>query len=76
MIIPNDAKGEVTMNKKIKSTVDTLLESMSSKERQEFNEELKDFALSELILALMERDEISVRKLAKMAGISPTIVKN
>jgi hypothetical protein len=53
MIIPNDVKGEVTMTKKIKSTVDTLLESMSSKERQEFNEELKDFALSELILALI-----------------------
>ncbi|HLG29953.1 MAG TPA: helix-turn-helix transcriptional regulator, partial [Candidatus Brocadiales bacterium] len=29
----------------------------------------------ELILALMEDDDISVRKLAKMAGVSPTVVQ-
>ena len=31
--------------------------------------------LSELILAAMEKDNISVRKLAQMAGVSPTIVQ-
>lgn len=63
------------MNKKVKSTSDKFIDSLSPKELKEFNEGYKNFALSELILALMERDEISVRKLAKIAGVSPTIVQ-
>jgi len=63
------------MTKKIKSTVDTLLESLSPKERKKFDEEYQELLLSELILAAMEKDNISVRKLAKMAGVSPTIVQ-
>jgi len=63
------------MKKQLKSTVDTLLESLSPKERKKFNADLKEFALSEIILALMERDEVSVRKLAKIAGVSPTVVQ-
>ena len=61
--------------KKIKSTSEKFIESLSPKKLKEFNEEYKNFDLSELILALMERDEISVRKLAKIAGVSPTIVQ-
>lgn len=63
------------MNKKVKSTSDKFIESLSPEELKEFKEGYKDFALSELILALMEQDEISVRKLAKIAGVSPTIVQ-
>jgi hypothetical protein len=63
------------MTKKIKSTVDTLIESLSPKERKKFDEEYQELLLSELILAAMEKDNISVRKLAKMAGVSPTIVQ-
>jgi hypothetical protein len=55
------------MTKKTKSTVETLLESMSPKERQKFDEELKDFALSELVSASKARDEVSVRRLTKLA---------
>jgi hypothetical protein len=63
------------MTKKIKSTSERFIESLSPKELKEFKESYKKFALSELILALMEDDEISVRKLAKIAGVSPTIVQ-
>ena len=63
------------MTKKIKSTVDKLIESLSPKERKEFNEEYKELLLSEIILAAMEKDNISVRKLAEIAGVSPTIVQ-
>lgn len=59
----------------MKSTSDIFIESLSPKELKKFKEGYKNFALSELVLALMERDEISVRKLAKIAGISPTIIQ-
>lgn len=41
-----------------------------------FEREYKKFALSELILALMANDAKSVRKLAKEAGLSPTVIQN
>lgn len=63
------------MTKKIKSTVDSLIESLNPIERKKFDEEYKELLLSEIILAAMEKDNISVRKLAKMAGVSPTIVQ-
>lgn len=63
------------MTKQVKSTVDELIDSMNPKEKVAFDEELKDFVISELILALMERDNISVRKLAKLAGVSPSVVQ-
>jgi len=63
------------MNKKIKSTSEVFIESLTPKELKAFEEGYKEFALSELVLAIMERDEISVRKLAKIAGVSPTVVQ-
>lgn len=63
------------MPKKIKPLYDEYLESMNSHERKEFDKELRNLALSELILAAKEKDMVSVRKLAKMAGVSPTIVQ-
>ena len=63
------------MTKKAKSTVDTFVESLSPKELKQFNEEHKELLLSELLLAAMQQDEVSVRKLAKLAGISPTVVQ-
>lgn len=59
----------------LKSTYDEFLESLSPSELKKFEEEKREFALSELILALMEEDEVSVRKLAKIAGVSPTVVQ-
>lgn len=63
------------MTKKIKSTSDEFIASLTAKELKNFKEGYRDFALSELILAIMEQDEISVRKLAKIAGLSPTVVQ-
>jgi hypothetical protein len=64
------------MAKKIRSTTDECLEAMTLSEREEFDRELRKLALSELVLAAMEDDEVSVRKLAKLAGVSPTIVQS
>lgn len=58
-----------------KSTYDEYVEAMSPKRKREFEEGYKEFALSEFLLAAMEEDEISVRQLAKLAGVSPTIVQ-
>ena len=63
------------MNKKIKSTSEEFIESLSKKEKEKFFDEYRELVLSELILALMEKDDLSVRKLAKMAGVSPTVVQ-
>lgn len=62
------------MTKTIKSTVEELIESLSPNERREFDEEYQEFLLSEIILATMEKDNVSVKKLAKMARLSPTII--
>ncbi len=48
---------------------------MSESERKDFEKEYKDLLLSELLIALMKQDMISVRQLAGAVGISPTIVQ-
>jgi len=63
------------MTKKVKSTYDEFVESLSEKEKKEFEEKYRELVLSELLIALMEEDNISVRKLAKEAGISPTVIQ-
>lgn len=67
-----------TNQKKVKSTqstFDEFVESLSPKEKKEFDEGYKDLLLSEIVLAAMVKDEVSVRELAKMAGVSPTIIQ-
>lgn len=61
--------------KKTKSTYEEFVSSLSQKEKREFEEEYKELLLSELLLAIMAEDEISLRELAKMAGVSPTVVQ-
>lgn len=63
------------MNKKIKSTSDEFIQALSPEELVSFKKGYKEFALSELILALKENDEISVSKLAKVAHVSSDIIK-
>jgi len=63
------------MSKKIKSTVEEFVESLTPEQKKEFDKEYKEFLISEMILAAMEEDSISVRALAKEAGVSPTIVQ-
>ena len=66
----------IIMNKKTKSTVDKFVESLSPKEKKSFDAEYKELLLSEMILAAMEEDHVSVRRLAKLAGVSPTIIQS
>ena len=58
-----------------KSTFDEFVESLNPQEKKEFDEGYKELLLSELILAAMAKDEVSVRELAKMADVSPTIIQ-
>jgi len=45
------------------------------KEKELFDKEYNDFLLSEFVLEKMEAENISVRTLAKKAGVSPTIIQ-
>jgi DNA-binding phage protein len=62
-------------NKKMLSTYEKLMKKIGKEGRKKYQEELKEFLLSELLLAIMEEDEISVRLLAKKAGVSSTVVQ-
>ncbi len=62
------------MKNKQLSTYDSLMQDASF--RKEFEEGYREFLLSELICALMEEDEQSVRSLAKEVGLSPTVIQN
>jgi hypothetical protein len=46
-----------------------------SKEKEVFNRGYDDFLLSELVLAKMKKENISIRTLAKKAGVSPTVIQ-
>lgn len=61
---------------KMKSTHEEFMEAKTPAQRKKYKAEYRDFLLSEMILAAMEEDEISVRKLAKLANVSPTIVQD
>ncbi len=63
------------MIKKTKSTFDEFIESLSQEDRKKYDEEYRIFVLSELILAAMAKDNVSVKNLAKMARVSPTIIQ-
>lgn len=55
------------------TTLDVFLSN--EKRRKTFQADLADEVFSEMFYALMEDDGISVRKLAKLAGVSPTTVQ-
>ena len=58
-------------------TISTFDRLMNDPERKkQFDEGYKEFLLSELLLSIMEEDEISVRALAKEAGVSPTVIQD
>jgi DNA-binding Xre family transcriptional regulator len=44
-------------------------------EKKKFDKEYNEFLLSEFVLEKMETDNISVRKLAQKAGVSPTVIQ-
>ena len=59
--------------KKAKSTYEEF--TADKKQRKLLDEEYKDLLISEILLAAMKKDHISVRKLARAAGVSPTIIQ-
>lgn len=61
---------------KIKGTIERELDAMTAQERREFENEYQELLLSEAIIAVMKKDDISVRKLAAKAKLSPTTVQD
>jgi DNA-binding Xre family transcriptional regulator len=57
----------------MKSTFDEFISD--PKRKEEFDKEYNEFLLSEFVLEKMEEEKISVRTLAKRAGVSPTIIQ-
>lgn len=50
-------------------------EMKNSRFKKAFDKHYKEFLLSELLIAMMEKDDISVRELARETGLSPTIIQ-
>ena len=63
------------MSKKVKSTYEKHIESLTPKQKKEYDRGYREHLLSELLIALMNQDGISVRRLAKAAGISPSLIQ-
>jgi DNA-binding Xre family transcriptional regulator len=61
--------------KEYKSTYERLMHEEPSFEK-ELNKKYREFILSELLLALMEENHISIRKLAQEAGVSASLVQD
>ena len=57
----------------MKSTFDEFMSD--PKRKEEFDKEYNEFLLSEFVLEKMEKEHISIRALAKKAGVSPTIIQ-
>ena len=58
----------------MESTFDKYINS-NPKRKEKFEKEYNDFLLSEFVLEKMEEEKISVRALAKKAGVSPTVIQ-
>lgn len=61
------------MKTKHKSTFDKFIEN--DEQKALLDQEYRDLLISELLIAAMQEDQLSVRKLAAAAGVSPTIVQ-
>lgn len=62
--------------KKPKNTGSTFEREMkNSRFKKSFDKHYKEFLLSELLIAIMEKNEISVRDLANEVGLSPTVIQ-
>ncbi len=67
-------KKSVKKTAPVLSTYERLIKSPRRKAKIE--KEYTQLLLSELLIALMEEDDVSVRKLSKAAGISPSIIQD
>jgi DNA-binding Xre family transcriptional regulator len=62
-----------TMSKKSISTFEREMKNVKFKKA--FEKSYKELLLSELLIAIMEKDDKSVRELAKEVNISPTVIQ-
>ncbi len=62
------------MKKKTESTYEKFIGN--KKQKRLLDREYGDLLISELLLASMEEDHLSVRKLAAEAEVSPTIIQS
>jgi DNA-binding Xre family transcriptional regulator len=58
----------------METTFDKFITS-NPKRKEKFDKEYNEFLLSEFVLEKMESEHISVRTLAKKAGVSPTVIQ-
>jgi DNA-binding Xre family transcriptional regulator len=58
----------------METTFDKFINS-NPKRKEKFDKEYNEFLLSEFVLEKMESENISVRKLAQKAGVSPTVIQ-
>jgi hypothetical protein len=61
--------------KKGPSTYERLIQEDAEFEK-DLEKRYQEFALSEILLAVMEEDYLSIRKLAKEAGVSPSLIQD
>ncbi len=73
MITKRELREVIIMTKKM-STFERKMKDKKFKEAYE--KRYKEFLFSELLIAIMEDDNISVRELAKEADISPSVIQN
>lgn len=64
-----------TTKKRLLTTHEELMQALTPEQKAMYDEEYRDFLLSELLLAIMADDAISVRDLAKAAGLSPAVIQ-
>ncbi len=62
------------MKKTRESTFERL--SRNQKWKKNFDKGYDEFLLSEFLIEIMEEKNVSVRELAKKAGVSPTTIQN
>jgi transcriptional regulator with XRE-family HTH domain len=58
----------------METTFDKFI-NRNPKEKEIFEKEYNDFLISEFVLQKMEEENISIRTLAKNAGVSPTVIQ-
>lgn len=63
------------LKKNENTTGGKFFKSLTPTQRKNFEKEHKEFLISEMLLAAMEQDNVSVRELSKLAGVSPAVVQ-
>jgi DNA-binding Xre family transcriptional regulator len=66
----------MTKEKKVFSSTYERLKQEDPDFEKDLKEKYNEFILSELLLAIMQEDHVSIRKLAQEAGVSPSLVQD